>query len=176
VIGVECFCECKELSIVEFEPLSKLRVIEPRAFRSCVSLSLIVIPASVTTIGAECFYDCLALHSVEFEVESRLSTYEANAFSNCRRLDSIRLPYSIEEIDGSMFYGSELSDVDIDVKNPKLRLSDKFIVDSSGTSIALCFRLLPHLTSRFRSVSGTFLVGVSPEDQAISISPTVERW
>jgi hypothetical protein len=146
VIGFECFSGCETLCLLEFESPSTLRIIEGRAFRACVRLSSIAIPSSVMTICAECFYDCRALHFVEFEKGSRLSTVEANAFSNCRSLASIWLPDSIAEIDGSVFHGSDLSEIEIDFQNPKLRISGKFIVDSSGTSIVLCFGLLSHLT------------------------------
>jgi hypothetical protein len=105
-----------------------------------------MIPASVRTLSAEAFYDCRSLHSVEFESESQLTTIEANAFSNCLSFGSICLPGSLERIDGSVLCGSSLSAVQIDGRNSKLGIRDRFIVDWSGNRILLCFDLVAHLT------------------------------
>jgi hypothetical protein len=79
VIGESCFEECKTVLEVCFEPESRLRCIDARAFFG-TNLIEITIPSSVEVIGKECFAVCRYLYDVKFEGNVR--EFGENWFSN----------------------------------------------------------------------------------------------
>jgi hypothetical protein len=54
-----CFAGCHSLVSVNFEPVSRLRIIGPNAFTECVRLRSIIIPESVQTVGKSCLSGAL---------------------------------------------------------------------------------------------------------------------
>ena len=60
------------------------KIIASGAFRSCTSLTGVMIPDGVTTIGYEAFYDCNSLTSVT--IPDSVTTIGEGAFENCDSL------------------------------------------------------------------------------------------
>ena len=116
-----------------FEIPETVTRIEKFAFNSCVNLTQIKIPESVSTIGENAFAGCAKLESVEIpgnvtSVESGcfmscrnltrvilpegVRTIEDNAFARCENLTAITIAGSVTEIMGYAFYGcGKLADV-----------------------------------------------------------------
>lgn len=80
------------------------RVIAGGAFRECLDLVSIHIPASVTTIGSYAFDMSSRLEAVTFAENSQLTTIGYAAFSWCTKLTSIALPASVTTIGEYAFY------------------------------------------------------------------------
>ena len=105
-IGEEAF-KGLNISAVTFEDNSKLQKIGTNAFRDCVALETIEIPASVETISEKAFQGCASLETLTFDANSQLKTVGTgkNAFANCTSLKSVVLPDSVETIGVACFYG-----------------------------------------------------------------------
>jgi hypothetical protein len=92
-----CFIWQKSLSIVSFEPNSRLLRIGMKAFSES-SLRFIDIPSSVEIIGESCFAFCDELSIVGFELTSRLSVLEKDIFADCRALETICIPTHLQTL------------------------------------------------------------------------------
>jgi hypothetical protein len=92
-----CFLRRHRLSIVSFEPHSRLRRIGARAFVES-SLRSIDIPPSVEIIGRRCFQYCSHLSIVRFELDSQLSVLEDDAFECCGSLETIWIPSHLQTL------------------------------------------------------------------------------
>ena len=105
-IGEEAF-RGLSISAVTFEDNAELQKIGTNAFRDCVVLKTVEIPASVETIGEKAFQGCASLETLTFDANSQLKTVGAgkNAFANCTSLKSVVLPDSVETIGVACFYG-----------------------------------------------------------------------
>ena len=73
------------------------------AFRSCSSLTSIVLPSSVTSIGYAAFWSCISLTSIV--LPSSVTSIDNFAFVFCSNLTSIVLPSSVTSIGGQTFQG-----------------------------------------------------------------------
>ncbi|MBP3437169.1 MAG: leucine-rich repeat domain-containing protein [Clostridia bacterium] len=99
--GVERICSgafacCHRMVSVTFEEGSRLQAIEAHAFYSCLYLSKIKIPDSVSTIGADAFYNCKWLEQI---VLPRSLTCLDDYFANCESLE-------FNTYDGALYLGS----------------------------------------------------------------------
>jgi len=63
--------------------------IPDKAFKNCVFLTKIYIPASVTTIGNHAFENCGDLTEVVFEDITKIKSIGIEAFSLCSKLEKI---------------------------------------------------------------------------------------
>jgi hypothetical protein len=90
-----CFLCQESLSIVSFEPNSRLRRIGAKAFLRS-SLRCIDIPSNVETIGQCCFSFCRDLSIVRFALNSRLCAIEQDAFECCGSLETIWIPSHLQ--------------------------------------------------------------------------------
>lgn len=79
-------------------------VIGDYAFRECVALQGLTLPAYVTEIGVGAFYGCIALESISFAEGSRLAQIKDYAFMNCVALQSITFPVAVESIGAAAFF------------------------------------------------------------------------
>ena len=95
------------------------RIICYRAFSSCVSLSEIVIPSSVTSVGDWAFNGCNSLS--EIVIPSSVTSIGKGAFSFCKSLSEIVIPSSVTSIGDRAFWRS--------------RSLSEIVIPSSVTSI-----------------------------------------
>jgi hypothetical protein len=86
VLRKSCFECCKDLDGLNFEIGSELGRIGRAALRSCESLSVIEIPASVPVLEECSFEGCTELESVSICQDSSLVTIGSIAFANCPSL------------------------------------------------------------------------------------------
>jgi hypothetical protein len=107
-----CFSAQKSLSVVSFEPGSRLRRIGRSAFHRSGLVS-IVIPASVERLEDLSLGDCDKLALVTIEANSRLSFVGETAFRNSRSLKTVRIPACLQSIAAETFGDSP--DVQIDI-------------------------------------------------------------
>jgi hypothetical protein len=88
----------------EFDMSEHSFVIGDYAFRECVALKSLDLPAYVTEIGVGSFYGCIALGDVNFAEGSRLKSIGDYAFMNCIALQSITFPATLESIGAASFF------------------------------------------------------------------------
>ena len=121
------------------------RIICDHAFSCCLSLSKIVIPASVASIGEWAFWGCSSLSDIV--IPTSITSIGDKAFMGCRSLSEIVLPSSVTSIVNHAFCGCiSLSDIVIPTSitsignrafNGCSSLSD-IVIPSSVTSIGDC--------------------------------------
>lgn len=75
------FCDCEQLSRIDFSENSELELIDDFAFKSCYSLREVRIPIHVKRIGHSSFSKCKKLRKVNFEEECELEVIDEGAFS-----------------------------------------------------------------------------------------------
>ncbi|MBO5125436.1 MAG: leucine-rich repeat protein [Spirochaetaceae bacterium] len=89
-----------------------LTSIDSGAFRECIGLTSVEIPASVTSIGGSAFYGCIGLTSVE--IPASVTSIGSDAFSECIGLTSVEIPAGVTSIGRRAFYDcSGLASVEI---------------------------------------------------------------
>ena len=92
--------------------LKKIKNIRPFAFSSCINLTNITIPNSVTSIGWFAFAYSSSLKSIT--IPSSVTSIKMSAFRDCSSLKSITIPSSITSIGERAFLDcSSLTSVDI---------------------------------------------------------------
>jgi len=77
--------------------------IDSQAFRSCDSITSIVLPNALISIGDGAFGYCTGLS--EIIIPSSVTRIESNAFSECTGLSEINIPSSVTYIGREAFYG-----------------------------------------------------------------------
>lgn len=121
------FSGCSALESLDISLCTRIRTIGEEAFRNCMALKEIILPASINTIDEYAFYGCSSLQSVNFQdltelryiyryafarCESLVSIdfskhnslrLSSDAFSNCSGLESAVLPEHITEIPAYLF-------------------------------------------------------------------------
>ena len=121
VIEDEAFADCNNLTSVTFYPNDNKPVweIKGNAFRNCVSLKSITIPASVSKIETSAFQGCTSLESIV--VEEGNSKYDSR--DNCNAvietatktlkvgLSSTIIPNTVTTIGGGAFEGTTLKSI-----------------------------------------------------------------
>lgn len=122
------------IETVEFEPDSKLEIIEKKAFHKS-SIKSIKIPSNVTKIGKETFSDC-CIEKVEFESDSKLEIIESNAFCNSS-IKSIKIPSNVSKIGALTFYKCHIEKVDFDEDSKLTTIAKNMFSESSIMSITL---------------------------------------
>ncbi len=100
-IGQCAFFRCINLSKVDFEENSKLKVIRTNAFYTCLSLTKICIPDSVVEIEEECFHRCYNLNEVI--LPKNLTVIKSLTFDHCQKMESIIIPENIRKIEFEAF-------------------------------------------------------------------------
>ena len=108
------FSYVSNLETVTFEAGSKLETIGDMAFYGCTGISVITIPASVTSISQAAFNNCRSLETLTFEAGSKLETIGDNAFGGCTSLSgTITIPSSVTSIGDRAFHHTNVSAITI---------------------------------------------------------------
>lgn len=97
-IGQRAFSGCFNLQSLN---LGRCQSIQDEAFKSCVLLSDVDIPASVESVGDDVFYNCTGLRHVGFSEGTR--AVGSSAFYGCSGLQEIVLPKGLEVIGAKAF-------------------------------------------------------------------------
>lgn len=100
-IGVNAFKNCVNLTDVTMP--ASLRKIGNKAFAGCKKLPLVNIPYSVTEIGNEAFAGCVVF--TEINLPSSVKMIGEKAFKDCKNLVKIRIPTSVSSIGDEAFNG-----------------------------------------------------------------------
>ena len=93
-IGNSAFRSCTSLTSVIIP--NSVTSIGRYAFSGCANLTSITIPDSVTSIGGYAFSGCTSLTSVT--IGNSVTSIDESAFENCTRLTSVTIPNSVERI------------------------------------------------------------------------------
>lgn len=105
------------------------------AFRSCSSLTSIVIPNGVTSIHSNAFYRCFSLTSII--IPDSVTSIDVNAFISCYSLTSIVMPNGVTSIGYSMFSACSAL-ISIVIPNGVTSMGDSAFADcSSLTNIVI---------------------------------------
>ena len=87
-------------------------------FCTCVNITSVIIPESVTEIGLAAFEACYGLINVS--LPSNLKIIYSDCFCNCKNLKSITLPKSLYLIESGVFMGcSGLKNIYCEIKSPE---------------------------------------------------------
>lgn len=80
------------------------------AFKSCKTVTSVVVPEGVMTIGKEGFYECEAMEKIT--LPSRMSSLGTYAFAYCRKLKRLVIPEGVTCIEPNLFcISSQLEEV-----------------------------------------------------------------
>lgn len=124
-------------AIKEITLSSNLKVIADNAFKNCVWLENVVIPATVTSIGKQAFYNNIRLKTLQFS-GNILKDIGDEAFKNCTSLGQLSLPSSLEMLGASAFEGcSSLTSVAMPNAKVKIINEKVFSGATSLTSVSL---------------------------------------
>ena len=88
----------------EFDMSTHTFTIDDYAFRDCVALETLNLPAYVTEIGQGAFIKCSSLKAVTFGAGSKLQEIKDSAFMDCVSLKSITVPASVKLIGVGAFF------------------------------------------------------------------------
>jgi len=97
-IGEAAFANCSILNTINLTGCGNLNLIRQNAFLSCVNLTIINIPYSVTSIEAFAFQGCTALTKFTFGFLTVLKEIGDRAFKDCKVLDIIRVQPNINKL------------------------------------------------------------------------------
>lgn len=125
-VGIRAFGSCINLSSVELP--DSVTVIEAFAFDNCSSLNSVKMPKNLENIESWAFRDCGNLSSIEIPDKTR--KIGEKAFQNCAGLDSIEIPASVISIGNSAFgYCSGLRSIKVDKNNTAYTSEDGVLFD-----------------------------------------------
>ena len=107
---------------IVFDPSSNVTQIQGYSFQgsftSCINLSTINIPDSITSINSSAFSNCNNLQTVNYTSNSSLTYIGPSVFDNCTSLTSVAVPRLVTIIDSRAFNGcTSLSQITFDVSS-----------------------------------------------------------
>ena len=94
---------CKKTAEGVIEVPDYVKSIASNAFKDCVKITEVKLPAGVTALGSGAFSGCTGLTSVN--LPAGLTQIEGYAFSGCTGLTSITIPAGVTKIESSTFSG-----------------------------------------------------------------------
>jgi hypothetical protein len=140
----------KTVTEITAEDLKGASSIKGYAFRECLSLQSITIPASVTSIGSNAFENCKLLTSLSFEKDSQLESIADYVFKSCSSLTDITIPRSVTSIGAYVAQtSSSLDSIVMESETPPTIQSKTF---SSATGLNFIF-LPPDAIEAYKSAT-----------------------
>ena len=141
-IESHAFDGCR-ITSVTFEENCQITSIGDYAFRACVFLTDIELPASLTHIGEYAFHSCQEMTSIN--IPDKVSSIGSHAFYRCNNLASIKMPKSLTNISDHMFCACyNLTSIVI----PKTVISiDEYVFESCNNLQSVTFETDSQLTS-----------------------------
>ena len=94
---------CKKTAEGKIEVPDYVKYIEDEAFKDCIKVTEVKLPAGLTKIGSAAFYGCTGLTSIS--LPAGLTQIKSAAFYGCTGLTSISLPARLTQIGSTAFYG-----------------------------------------------------------------------
>ncbi len=104
----ELFLGCKGLVVVGFAGTAVTKIGDS-AFKDCVLLSGIMLPAGIKTLGSSAFQNCSSLERIV--IPEGTTNINANCFAGCTGLTEVSIPASVKSIGNNAFILSECGDV-----------------------------------------------------------------
>lgn len=126
------FDQCQQLKQVEFEPNSKLKIIDHSAFHS-TNIEKISILSTVTTIGKYSFFGCEKLQQIEIQPDSQLEIIDEFALGYTS-IEKIMIPSKLKELNEGWHSNSKkLKEIIVDENNQYFKLfnNNKFLLKKS---------------------------------------------
>lgn len=113
VVGISegAFANSAEISSLSFPKASDYKggvpafTIAENAFRGCVALKSVSVPAYVVSLGETAFYGCESMTALTFEAGCKLTELPANVFGACTALKKVEIPAGIKRIGEAAFFG-----------------------------------------------------------------------
>ena len=105
-IAPYAFDECSSLATLSNYTLefpNAITTIGSAAFRNCVGLSRVTLPAKLHTLGENAFRNCSNITAVVFEQNCPLTVIQDYAFFACEHLEQITLPKNLTTIESNAF-------------------------------------------------------------------------
>lgn len=102
-LGSEAFRSC--ISLTNLVLPDGLTSIGSNAFRDCSSLSTVVLPSSIQSVGDSAFRNNQMLSSVSFGSGTTDASIGSNAFYECKSINNIDLPGNYVSIGSGAFWG-----------------------------------------------------------------------
>lgn len=116
-VGQEAFLTSSSISALKFPTEEDYKQHDPDfdmsehsfvignyAFRECVALQSLTLPAYVTEIGKGAFFGCVALETLTFAQDSKLTSISDSAFMDCTALKGVEFPTSVKSIGTAAFF------------------------------------------------------------------------
>lgn len=129
-IGKYAFRSCHTVTAVIIP--NTVTSINGYAFQGCDDMNSVTIPNSVTSIGDLAFYNCTSLSSVT--IPSSVSSIGLYAFANCTGLTSVLIPASVVSFSDAPFYMcTHLTAINVDNSNPNYSSNNGVLFNKNQT-------------------------------------------
>lgn len=137
-IGDQMFSDCVKLESID---LKNVVGIGASAFRNCTALKQVLIPDTTKAIGTTAFENCTSLTSCN--LGSNLESLGYQVFKNCPLITgTMYVPDSLTAISlmltGISTFPSNISEIQVDSKNPTYASVDGILYDKSLENVLYC--------------------------------------
>ena len=159
-------CSARAIKSINFP--KTLVEITSGAFKGCMGLTALDLPASIETLGFQAFYGCKGIEGTVklpenlktigigafdgcnnvagFDLSKcrELTSIGSRAFANCMKIKEVHLPEKLEEIVGNAFSGcTELATITVDSANASFTVKDNTVYDKGGKKLLCSARAIP---------------------------------
>ncbi|WP_299547600.1 leucine-rich repeat domain-containing protein [Seonamhaeicola sp.] len=173
-IGYEAFRTC--LNVTGISLPNSITEIKDYAFRDCRNITTITLPDSVTNIGEGAFLYCTELVSVN--IPNAVTTIKMHTFSQCGELTSITIPELVTSI-GTYAFSScfKLTAVNVNINTPINIASQVFFnLDISQMVLNVppgseTAYASASVWQGFGAINGTLSVNVVEQNKALRLYP-----
>jgi len=135
-VPARMFASC--LDLTEIDIPNTVTTIDFDAFRDCIKLADLNIPNSVVTIGRNAFANCEGL-SGELEIPNSVETIKDYAFDRCKNITSIKIGSGLKSIGTQAFYPYKVENIVVDANNATYNSNNNCnaIINTSTNSLVV---------------------------------------